>query len=88
LPEKRRVPAVIETASWEFAMAAKVLTTGLGECEFLVGDRFTAADILAAHTLAWARAYQLIPGNPHLDAYADRLLARPAWERARARERG
>jgi glutathione S-transferase len=88
LPEKRRVPAVIETAIWEFAMAAKVLTTGLGEREFLVGDRFTAADILAAHTLAWARAYQLAPGNPHLDAYADHLLARPAWERARARERG
>ena len=87
LPEKRRVPAVIETAVWEFAVAAKVLAIGLGEREYLVGERFTAADLLAAHTLAWARANKLPPADSRVEAYADRLLARPAWERARARER-
>ncbi|MDS4070424.1 MAG: glutathione S-transferase family protein [Candidatus Competibacter sp.] len=87
LPEKRRVPAVIETAVWEFAVAAKVLAIGLGQREYLVGERFTAADLLAAHTLAWARANKLPPADPHVEAYVDRLLARPAWERARARER-
>ena len=87
LPEKRRVPAVIETAVWEFAVAAKVLVIGLGEREYLVGERFTAADLLAAHTLAWARANKLLPADSRVEAYADRLLARPAWERARARER-
>lgn len=87
LPEKRRVPAVIETAVWEFTVATKVLAIGLGEREYLVGDRFTAADLLAAHTLAWARANKLLPADSRVEAYADRLLARPAWERARARER-
>jgi glutathione S-transferase len=87
LPEKRRVPAVVDTAVWEFAVAAKVLANGLGEREYLVGERFTAADLLAAHTLAWARASKLSPGEPRLDAYADRLLARPALARARERER-
>lgn len=87
LPEKRRAPAVIETAVWEFAAAARVLATGLGSREFLAGERFTAADILAAHTLTWARAYDLALADPQLEAYADRLLVRPAWKRARARER-
>ncbi|MCP5159289.1 MAG: glutathione S-transferase family protein [Gammaproteobacteria bacterium] len=86
LPEKRRIPAVIETAVWEFDVAAKVLAIGLGEREFLVGHRFTAADILTAHTLAWARACEITLGHAYLDAYADRLLARPAQTRAREKE--
>lgn len=86
LPEKRRVPAVIQTAHWEWGVAAKVLATGLGEREFLVGGRFTMADILAAQTLAWARAFKMPLGHAPLDTYADRLLARPALARALARE--
>lgn len=86
LPEKYRVPAIIETAIWEFGVAAKVLATGLGEREYLAGNRFTAADILAAHTLAWARAIKLPFGHASLDAYAGRLLTRPAQARAREKE--
>ena len=86
LPEKRRVPAIIETAQWEWGLAAKILATGLGEREFIVGEQFTAADILAAQTLAWARAFKMPLGHAPLDAYADRLLARPALARALARE--
>ena len=86
LPEKRRVPAIIETAQWEWGLAAKVLATGLGEREFLVGGQFTAVDILAAQTLAWARAFKMPLGHALLDAYADRSLARPALARALARE--
>lgn len=86
LPEKRRVPAVIETAQWEWGVAAKILASGLAEQEFLVGGRFTAADILAAQTLAWARAFKMSLDPGGLDTYADRLLARPAALRAAERE--
>lgn len=86
LPEKWRVPAVIETALWEFSVTAKVLEEGLGDREFILGDRFSAADILIAHTLAWAKAFQVPLGFERLEAYAGRLLARPARARARARE--
>jgi glutathione S-transferase len=86
LPEKRRVPAVIDTAVWEFGVAAKVLDAGLGDREFIVGDRLTAADIMLAHTLAWARAFEVPLGHERLQAYADRMLSRPAVARARARE--
>ena len=68
-------------------MAAKILASGLAEREFLVGGRFTAADILAAHTLAWARAFKMPLDQGGLDAYADRLLARPVAARAAAREK-
>lgn len=88
LPEKRRVPAVFETATWEFSVAAKVLDAGLGDREFILGDRFSVADLLIAHTLAWAnKAYKLPLHSERLESYAERLLARPALTRAKARER-
>ncbi|MCC8998199.1 MAG: glutathione S-transferase family protein [Candidatus Contendobacter sp.] len=86
LPERLRVPAVLDTARWEFGVAAKVLAAGLGQREFIVGDGFTAADILIAHTLGWALAFKLPLEHENLTAYAARLLARPARARAKARE--
>ena len=86
LPEKRRVPAAIDTAIWEFGVAAKVLATGLGDREFIAADRFTAADIMVAQTLGWARAFQVPLGHERLEVYADRMLSRPTVARARTRE--
>lgn len=86
LPEKVRVPAILDTARWEFARAAKVFAQGLGSREFIVGDTFTVADILLANTLNWARHRKVEIEPPALNAYADRLLARPAWQRTVQRE--
>jgi glutathione S-transferase len=41
---------------------------------------------MVAQTLAWARAFEVPPGHARLEAYADRMLSRPAVARARARE--
>lgn len=86
LPRERRVRAVLDTARWEFARAAAVLSEGLGSRAYVAGERFTMADILVAHTLAWATAVKLPPQQPNLDDYARRMLERPALARARARE--
>ena len=85
LPRERRVPAIIETAGWEFRNAVKVLAGGLGDRDYLVGDCLTVADILAGHTLSWAKSARLSLGSEHLDRYLERLLARDAVTRARAK---
>ena len=84
LPVELRVPAVRATAQWEFAQAAGLLARALGERHFIVGDAFSVADITLAHTLGWARGYKLALGAATLDAYLDRALARPAYQRVRA----
>lgn len=87
LPEKVRVPQIIETAKWEFAGACKVLARGLQDSEYIIGDTFSMADLLLAHTLAWARMAKLPLDFQTLERYTDRLLSRPALLKATARER-
>ena len=86
LPKPFRVPSVLETARWEFAVAAEVLAAGLGSHTFIVDEQFSVADILIAHTLAWARACVLPLEHENLRAYAARLWDRPALASARQRE--
>jgi glutathione S-transferase len=81
LPKDHRVPAMLETARFEWSRAAPVLASALTGREFLVGDRFTLADIFAAHTLLWARGFSVDFGSPVLEDYLDRQLARPAYAR-------
>jgi glutathione S-transferase len=84
LPQERRVPAVTETASWEFRNAASILASALGGQQYLAGGAFSVADILAGHTLLWARSARVPLGSDFPDAYLDRLAAREAVTRARA----
>lgn len=86
LPEERRVPAVAETCIWEFQRAAKVLAQHMEGREYAVCNEFSAADILLGGTLNWARKQGLSFESAALESYADRLSARPALARARARE--
>ncbi len=58
LPESLRVPDVLPTATWEFNKAIKTLQSMFNGDGFLLGDEFTMADVLLAHTLAWAESFK------------------------------
>lgn len=60
-----------------------VIETALDGHEFIVGDRLTAADVVVAWACSWAKTMRLTETLPRCDAYAKRLLARPAARRAR-----
>lgn len=51
---------------------------------FLMGGRFTVADVMIGSTLAWVRP--MLPDSPLFDRYLERLAARPAHARATARD--
>jgi len=85
LPEERRVQAVIETASWEFGVAVQILAKGLAGHSYLAWNRFTVADIIAGHTLLWAKSARQELGSEVLARYVDNLTVRDAYMRARAK---
>ena len=86
LPRKLRVPAVRETARYEFEHALKVLEKGLAQQEWILGDRFSVADILIANTLGWAEAAEWPPQSESLIGYLRRAERRSALDRALTRE--
>jgi glutathione S-transferase len=49
---------------------------------YLLGDQFTAADVVIGSTLRWGMLFKLIPDRPGFADYVARLSARPAMQRA------
>lgn len=53
---------------------------------YLLGDSFTAADILWSTALAWTTMFKLVPERPEIMAYIARTSDRPAFTRVRAED--
>ncbi|WP_437312943.1 glutathione S-transferase family protein [Sorangium sp. So ce385] len=60
-----------------FETAMDVVEGELGDGPYLFGDWFTAADVMIGSMFIWKRLWGGPPGRPRLEAYVDRLMARP-----------
>jgi glutathione S-transferase len=77
------------TAGWvgvDEAMAHVGATLAAGP--YLLGERFSAADVLYGSTFALFLGSPMLPESPVLRAYVDRCTARPAYRRAAAKDAG
>ncbi len=59
-----------------------LLSSALKDRKFLLGDRFTAADVVLGGTLSMALHNKTIPATPALLDYNARLTRRAAYQRA------
>ena len=55
-----------------------------GPC--ILGERYTAADVLWGTALTWTTGFKLVPLTPAIEAYIARANARPATVRAKAKD--
>lgn len=69
-----------------FEAMIRALEEGLAPGPWLLGKRFTAADVMVGSSSAFMRMFKMLPSSPLIEAYADRCLARPAYRRALAAE--
>ena len=73
------------TVSWgSYDQVIAVLKEAVADNEFLLGDRFSAADVVVGSGVHFGLSFKLIENQPVLQAYRDRLAARPAFQRSRA----
>jgi glutathione S-transferase len=71
----------------EFETVVDVLVQATAAAEpYLLGEQFTAADVVIGSQLRWGMMFGLIPKRPELAAYVARLEKRPALERATAKD--
>jgi glutathione S-transferase len=73
------------TAGWAPLEEVMEFITGtLAKGDWLLGDTFTAADVLFGSTFALFLGNPMLPESPVLKAYVERCQARPAFARASA----
>jgi glutathione S-transferase len=83
LPPDKRSPEMETAGRRAFAHYARELEKLLAERKYLVGDEFTAADIVMGYTLAGAQDFGAVPEEcTALKAYIARLKERPAYQKA------
>lgn len=63
-----------------------VLEQQLAKGDYLLGDRFSAADMLWGSALAWMVGFGLLTPSPATTAYIERIAARPSIQAAKARD--
>jgi glutathione S-transferase len=86
---QKRQPAPQGTSPYgDFDTMFKTLTDQLAKGHYLLGNKFTAVDVLWGTALRWITLYQLVPAVPVVQAYVDRVNARPsaAWAAAKDAE--
>jgi glutathione S-transferase len=67
----------------DFDTMLGTLTDQLGRGPCLLGERFSAADVLWGGALTWTTMFKLVPELPVIAAYTARHAARPAVAKAR-----
>ena len=84
---QQRAPA--PAAASPYGDYETMLTTLIAQLEpgpYLLGAHFTAADVLWGTALTWTTRFKLVPELPAVRQYTDRVNARPAFARARAKD--
>ena len=82
---KRETPASM--AGWGRPEdALDTLSAALIPGPWLLGDTFSAADVLVASGVAYMLGFKVLPERPEYLAYAARLADRPAYQAAKAAE--
>jgi glutathione S-transferase len=56
--------------------------SALDDRAWILGDQFTAADVMLGSSAIFLRMFEMLPETRNLAGYADRCLARPANQRA------
>jgi len=75
-------PRTVGWGDWETVM--RLIEARLSENDYILGDYFSAADILIGGALGWLKHFNLTDANLLIDRYVARLHARPAHARMQA----
>lgn len=85
LPAALRVGAASDSLKAEFSRSQAKLMVRMSGAPFLAGAEMTVPDLICAHCGLWADVAGFGVTEPWLEAYFERMTARPAFRRASAR---
>jgi glutathione S-transferase len=71
----------------DFDTVMNVVAKAVASEPFIMGDQFTAADVVIGSGLRFGMLFKLLPERGEFTAYAGRLVQRPALQRAEAKDK-
>jgi len=71
----------------DFDTVIDVVAQAVVSGPYLLGEQFTAADVVIGSTLRWGMLFKLLPERPEFTAYTSGLAKRPALARAEAKDK-
>lgn len=73
-------------AGWgDYEAMLAAMESAVSKGDFLLGERFSMADVIFGGTLRYMLRFNMIEARPAFASYSARLAARPALQRAEAR---
>ena len=82
---QKNAPAPLAMSPYgDYDTMLKTLAGQIAAGPYILGERFTAADVLWGTALTWTMMFKLVPELPELTAYTSRINSRPSVARARA----
>jgi glutathione S-transferase len=83
----QREPAPLAMSPYgDYETMLHTLTTQLAAGPYLLGQRFSAADVLWGGALTWTTMFKLVPELPVITDYINRWAARPSVARVKAKD--
>ncbi len=70
----------------DFDTMLTTLDQQLSKGPYMLGEKFSAADVLWGNALGWTTGFKLVPETPAIKAYVERVSSRPAMTRAKAKD--
>ncbi len=84
---QKHPPAPPSTCPYgDFETMLKTLNDQLSKGPWMLGERFSAADILWGMALRWTTMFNLVPETPEIKRYIERVNALPSLQRASAKD--
>lgn len=71
-----------------FDLMVSTLRRGLKDRQWILGDEFSAADVMVGASAAFLKMFDMLPFDPVIDDYVERCLNRPAYKKALALDQG
>jgi len=81
----KREPAPAAMSPYgDFDTMLKTLSDQMKKGPYILGETFSAADVLWGTAMRWMLAFKLVPESPEFVTYRDRVISRPAFKKVEA----
>jgi len=82
VPEGKKDLALIARREQQIPGILDILEKSLADKKYLVGEKYTLADLMVGSPVNVAKAMQMsLAGTPNIQAWFERIKSRPAWQK-------